>query len=350
MLPIKLETGRVISAACVLSTILFLSLPSVTYAATYTMRISHAAAVGDPRDFGAKEIAKILNAKNSCDLAVQVYPDSQLGGSTTIVEQVQQGYIQAAIMPSSYLVGTAPIFGLMDLPYFLPQDEKALLKLYQSQPMKEFLGEATKKGIIALDIWNSGYMQWASNKPLLSPEDYKGVVVRVMPSKVLIESAKIMGMQPVTMNVTDLYQALQSGAVQAEANPINTQADMKFYEVAKTISMTSHGALNEVFMVSKAWWDSVPQSCQTEIQDAVKRGGDTNNTSIDTINARDAEMMKKFGVTFVYPTADQNAALADVVRDKAEAYFVGQVGDQGQKYIDAFNNEVKLLTAENAKN
>ncbi len=346
----KSKLDRVASAVCLLGTVVCLSSPSMAQAAKYTMRISHAAAVGDPRDIGAKEIAKILNAKNSCDLAVQVYPDSQLGGSTTIVEQVQQGYIQAAVMPSSYLVGTAPIFGMMDLPYFLPQDEKILLKLYRSQPMKDFLGEATKKGIIALDIWNSGYMHWAANKPLLTPEDYKGVVTRVMPSKVLIESAKITGMQPVTMNVTDLYQALQSGAVHAEANPINTQADMKFYEVAKTITMTSHGALNEVFMVSKTWWDSVPQNCQAEIQDAVKRGGDVNNESIDTINARDEEMMKKAGVTFVYPTAEQNAALANAVRHEAETYFISQVGDQGRSYIEAFNNEIHRLTEENAKN
>lgn len=347
---IEFKSNRTIFAATVLSAALCLSLPAPASAAKYTMRISHAAAIDDPRDIGAKEIAKILNAKNSCDLTVQVYPDSQLGGSTTIVEQVQQGYVQAAIMPSSYLVGTAPIFGMMDLPYFLPQDEKVLLKLYQSKPMKEFLGEATKKGIIALDIWNSGYMQWASNKPLLAPADYKGVVVRVMPSKVLIESAKIMGMQPVTMNVTDLYQALQSGAVQAEANPINTQADMKFYEVAKTISMTSHGALNEVFMVSKVWWNSLPQSCRAEVQDAVMHGGRANNESIDTINARDAEMMKKSGVKFVHPTADQNIALAAAVRDKAEAYFVGLVGEQGQKYITAFKEEIERLGKENAKN
>lgn len=341
----ELKSHRAASTACALSVALLLSVPGVAQAAKFTMRISHAAAVDDPRDIGAKAIAKILNAKNSCDLAVQVYPDSQLGGSTTIVEQVQQGYIQAAIMPSSYLVGTAPIFGMMDLPYFLPQDEKVLLKLYRSEPMKAFLGEATKKSIIALDIWNSGYMQWAANKPLLTPEDYKGVIVRVMPSKVLIESAKIMGMQPLTMNVTDLYQALQSGAVQAEANPINTQADMKFYEVAKTLSMTSHGTLNEVFMISKTWWESVPKSCQAEIQDAVMRGGDVNNESIDTINARDAEMMKKAGVKFVYPTQEQNDALAAVVRDKAEAYFVGQVGEAGKKYIDSFNAEIKRLSA-----
>src|SRR5690554_4051524 len=100
-------------------------------AAQFTMKISHSAAPGDPRDQGAKKVAEILNNSETCDIRVQVFPSDQLGGSETIWEQVQLGGVEVMLAPAANLVPYEPIMGILDLPYFWPAEPEQLLKIYQ---------------------------------------------------------------------------------------------------------------------------------------------------------------------------------------------------------------------------
>src|SRR5690606_31044752 len=110
---------------------------SVASAAGFTMKIAHSANPGESRDLGAHRMADMLNSKNSCDLKVQVYPSSQLGGSNDMIQLLQLGSVEATLLPASFLVGFQPLLGIMDLPYYLPDDPQKLLQIHKSQAMKD---------------------------------------------------------------------------------------------------------------------------------------------------------------------------------------------------------------------
>lgn len=316
---------------------------SVASAAGFTMKIAHSANPGESRDLGAHRVADMLNGKNSCDLKVQVYPSSQLGGSNDMIQLLQLGSVEATLLPASFLVGFQPLLGIMDLPYYLPDDPQKLLKVHKSQAMKDLLATTTNKGIVSLNIWHTGYKEWTGPHPMITPADYKGLTARVMPSQVLVEQNRLLGLQNVSMNFGETYSALQNGAIQAQDNPITLIHSMKFYEVQKYMTMTNHGTLDQVFMISKKWWDQLPAGCQTEIRQAADTGSRVSFEETEKGNAAALKAFETNGMKVVTMTADQKAVLAKTTRP-ARDFYVKLTGPQGQAFLDAFDAEIAKVS------
>jgi C4-dicarboxylate-binding protein DctP len=305
-------------------------------AAGFTMKLAHSAAPGESRDVGAHKVADLLNGHNSCGLKVQVYPSSQLGGSNDMIQLLQLGSVEATLLPASFLVGFQPLLGLLDLPYYLPDDPHKLLKVHHSQAMKDLLATTSSKGIVSLGVWHTGYKEWTGPKPMEVPADYKGLTARVMPSQVLVEQNRLLGLQNVSMNFGETYSALQNGTIQAQDNPITLIYAMKFYEVQKYMTLTDHGTLDQVFMVSKKWWDKLPKSCQTEVQAAVDAG---SKVSFDKTYEDIGVAMKAFekaGMKVVKMSPDQKQVLAKAVQP-TRAFYVNLTHQEGKPYLDKFD-------------
>lgn len=305
-------------------------------AAQYTLKIAHSAAPGESRDVGAHKVADILNASKTCDIKVQVYPSSQLGGSNDMIQLLQLGSVESTLLPASFLVGFQPLLGILDLPYYLPGDPQKLLQVHQSDAMGQLLDTTTDKGVVSLNVWHTGYKEWTGPHPMVKPEDYKGVVARVMPSQILVEQNRLLGIQNVSMNFGETYSALQNGAIQAQDNPITLIDAMKFYEVQKYLTMTDHGTLDQIFMFSKAWWDKLPENCQDEIRAAADEGAKASfeQTYIDIDKA--LKTIEASGTTVVQMTDEEKAVLADVTRPTRD-FYVKMTGDEGKKLMDAFD-------------
>ena len=117
---------------------------TTTAHAQSVLKIAHILPVGDPRDLGARKLEEVIEADDTCDMDVQVYPAGQLGMFKDINEGVQFGSIEMSVMPASYIVGTEPLFGVFDLPFFWPADTDTLLELHQGEAMKT-LGASLEK-------------------------------------------------------------------------------------------------------------------------------------------------------------------------------------------------------------
>lgn len=332
-----IETGL---ATCLVG---MLALAPSANAAEFTMRISHSATPGDPRDQGAQVVADTLNKSETCDINVQVFPSDQLGGSESIWEQVQLGGVEVMIAPAANLVPYEPLIGLLDLPYFWPSDSHELMKIYQSDAMAELLKEPEKHGFIVPGVWHTGYKNWTSNKELRTPADFDGLIVRVMPSKVLHKQNELLGMQNVSMNFGDTYSALQSGTIGGQDNPIPTIYNMKFYEVQKYITMTKHGILDQVFAISKVFWDKLPETCHSEIREAVAEGGQVTFEANERLIQEDLVKIKEAGTNIVDLTPEEVSAIKDVLEPAVKDYYVDMVGPKGQELVDKFKAEFEKM-------
>jgi len=319
---------------------------SCASAAGFTMKIAHSAAPGDPRDLGAHKVADILNEKNSCDLKVQVYPSDQLGGSNSMLEQVQIGGVEVMIAPAANLVVYQPLMGILDLPYFWPADPHVLNKVYGGEAMSNLLKTTEKAGFVSVGVWHTGYKDWTSNVPLLDVKDYKGKIVRVMPSKVLYKQNELLGMQNVSMDFGDTYSALQTGTIHAQDNPIPLIYNMKFYEVQKYVNLTDHGILDQVFIISKRWWDKVPADCQSEIRDAVAKGGEVTFEANERLIQEDLKKIRDSGTQVLKPSPEQLSALRNVLEPAVKNYYVELAGGEAQNLVDQFEAEFKRLGVE----
>ena len=194
-----MQIGKVTLATAILAATLSFGASMPAHAASGIMKIAHALPPAAPRNQGALKVAKLLHADSRCDLKVQVYPSGQLGGTAVLIENLQIGALEMALLPASFLVGFQPLIGIMDFPFFFPRNKEELFKIHRSAAMKKLLATTEEKGIKSLTIWHTGYKAWTANTPLNKLANYKGLKARVMPSKVLIRQDELLGLTPIGM-------------------------------------------------------------------------------------------------------------------------------------------------------
>ena len=335
----KLKTTALLAATVFTTGIL----GSVAEAKTI-MKLTHVVPAKAPRGQGAELTAKLINEDKRCDIDAKVFHAAQLGGTTDLIEGLQIGSIELVILPGSFLVGFQPLVGILDFPFFWPRDRASLAKIHQSDSMKKLLATTTEKGVVSLSVWHTGFKVWTGNKPLTSFEDFKGLKARVMPSGVIKEQARLLGMTAVDMPFSETYSALQNKAIDAQENPITTNFFMKFHEVQKNISLTNHGTLDQLIMVSKIFWDKQSAQCQTGIREAVDAGG--KFTQDLTYSIIDKKALPSFAKTNT-KVMDVDDASFNKMKAKVlpgiEAYYVKTNGKRGQAILDAFKADLKKL-------
>ena len=329
--------------ACLTTTAVALALAAglAPAAAQTVMKIAHVLPAGDPRDLGARKLEELVEADPTCNMDVQVYPSGQLGMFKDINEGVQFGSIEMSVMPASYIVGTEPLFGVFDLPFFWPADQEQLRSLHKGAAMDK-LGEAMEKhNMVLLDVWHTGYKQWTGNRPLNTIDQYEGLVSRVMPSPVLAEQQKALGLTPVTMPFPETYSALQSGAVDAQENPNPTSWNMKFHEVQSHLTMTNHGNLDQVILVNKAWWEGLSDDCEAAIDAAMPQA---NEVTFSETMKQEEEAMADFeeaGLTIVPVSDEERNALRDAILPKVRQFYIETTGAEGEEIVKAFEAEIE---------
>ena len=308
--------------------------------AQQVLKIAHILPAGDPRDLGARKLEELVEANPACEMDVQVYPAGQLGMFNDINEGVQFGSIEMSVMPASYIVGTEPLFGVFDLPFFWPEDSATLRAMHHGPAMEKLGATLAKHNMVLADVWHTGYKQWTGNRPLNTLDQYDGLVSRVMPSPVLAEQQKALGLTPVTMPFPETYSALQSGAIDAQENPNPTSWNMKFHEVQSHLTMTNHGTLDQVILVNKPFWEGLSDECRTAIEEAMPAANEV--TYSETMKQEEDAMadFEKAGLTVVELSAEERKALADSILPKVRAFYISSTGAEGEEIVEAFEAEM----------
>lgn len=314
--------------------------PVTAAANTPVLKIAHVVPPGDPRDTAANHVADLMNNSEVCSMDAAVYPSAQLGGTTDLIEGMQIGSIEAVVLPASFLVGFQPIMGLMDFPFFWPTDLDTLLELHQSDAVRMMLDTTERQGVYSMAVWHTGYKQWTANDPLRSPADYRGKRARVMPSQVLIKQQESLGMTPVDMPFPETYNALQSGAISAQENPITTSFVMGFHEVQDYLIMTNHGNLDQIFMVSSGWFNSLGADCQAELEAAVQEGSELVVTETLKLEERGLQAMLEASIEVIELSSEEIDALRQATLPPVRELFLARTGDEGREILEAIEAEI----------
>ena len=245
---------------------------------------------GKAADYFAKRVKELSNGK----IEVRVYPNAQLGGDKAVLRKMKFNAVQMAAPSFSKFTGLVPQLGLFDLP-FLFKDENHLHKVLDGEVGKKLRELVTKKGYVALAYWDNGFKQLTDSKrPLIKPEDCKGLKFRVMSSKVLIEQFKALGAIPVVLPFSEVYSALQQGVVDGQENTISNIYTKKFYEVQRYMTMTNHGYLGYLVVMSKKFWNRLPADMKKVIIQAMKEATEKERVWAKELNNAQLNKIKEY--------------------------------------------------------
>lgn len=200
-----------------------------------------------------EELERISNGR----FDVRVYINSALGGDRQQTESVILGYMQGNTPPTSVLAGFDTRFMVVDLPFVFKSGEAAM-KTLNGDLGKELDPILEGLGLHAMGWTESGYRHITTNNiEATSPEALKGLSIRTQENPIHMASFKAWGASPTPMAFSELFTALQQGAVDAEENPLAVITANRLYEVQNTVTLTGHFYTAGIFNINKDFYESL---------------------------------------------------------------------------------------------
>jgi C4-dicarboxylate-binding protein DctP len=267
-------------------------------AAEYTLKFSHVVSANTPKGQAADFFAQRLEKLSGGRIDVQVYPSSQLYKDSAALKALRMNSIQMAAPSFSKFGKLVPQLALFDLP-FLFKDMDHLHRVQDGEVGKKLKELVNKKGFIALNFWDNNFKQFSTSKdaPILTPADAKGQKFRIMSSKVLEEQFLAVGANPQMMPFSEVYSGLQQGVIDGAENPISNIYTKKFHEVQKHLTISNHGYLGYLVVMSKKFWKSLPKDLQENVVQAMGEATEKERELAGKLNDEQFDKIKDYAKT-----------------------------------------------------
>lgn len=223
----------------------------------------------DPYGIGAKLFKERVEALAPGKVQVQLFPNRQLGDEKEVLEGVRFGTVDMGIITNAVVANLETGFQVNDLP-FLYANEAEAHKVLDGAVGQELKDRLAKKGVIALGFMEGGFRNMINNtRPVVNPDDVKGVKYRVMQNPVFIDMFSSLGGNAIPMAWSEVFTAVQQGAIDGLEIPVAVIDAAKYYEITKYLSLTNHTYSMIVLMISQRSMNKLPK----DVQDAVRKAG-----------------------------------------------------------------------------
>ncbi len=173
-------------------------------------------------------------------VTIELFADSQLGGAFEVIDQVRTGQVDIDVSGPEWYGGLVPALQVLDLPFLINSYDQAYCMI-DGELGKELSQKLDEKGLVVLGWMVNGFRHVTNNThPITGVGDIDGLKLRTPPSKTYLETFRALGANPVPVDITELYQALQQGVVDGQENPYDNIALRRFDEVQTYLSNTGH--------------------------------------------------------------------------------------------------------------
>jgi len=284
------------------------------------IKFSHVVAPDAPKGKAAVLFKELAEKYTNGKVKVEIYPNSSLYKDKEELEALQLGSVQL-LAPSISKFGPLGVkeFDIFDLP-FLASDDARAHEMMLSPMMGELNQKLAAKGVSALSYWDNGATVFTANRPLIWPDDFRGLKLRIQGGKVQDAVARELGALPQILAFSQVYQSLQTGVVDGEDNVPSNILTQKFYEVQKHLTVSFHGRITYALITNKTFWNSLPEDVRKELDRAVKESTEFFNATAAKDNADALEKIKASGKTEIHllTDAERKAWIAKLMPVHAE--------------------------------
>jgi len=306
--------------------------PGAAEAADYTVRLGSAAPPVHPLTRANFEFKKYLEERSGGRIEVKVLHSGQLGGVRENLEMVKAGTLTACIGDTAFLEAFVPKLGVINLPFVFP-DRDAAFTLLDGPIGQELIKEMERAGFKSLGLTENGFRHITNNvRPINTPDDLKGIKIRVQTNPVHLKVFRLLGANPIPMDWPEVYSALQQKVIDAQENPLSIIYPLKVYEVQKYLSLTGHfyGVFG-VYM-NKRFFDGLPPDLQKAVDSSARDSILWHRKTIVAEEAGYLEGLKKVGIGINQPSPEQ----LKLFRDKAAPVYDDVRKTVGPELMDRF--------------
>ncbi|MEZ8103701.1 TRAP transporter substrate-binding protein [Vibrio cortegadensis] len=283
-----------------------------------------------PKGIAASLLEERVNTEMNGKACMQVFPNSTLYDDNKVLEALLNGDVQMAAPSLSKFEKFTKKYRIFDLP-FLFEDVDAVDRFQNSESGDKLKNAMKRRGLKGLAFWHNGMKQMSANKPLINPEDAKGLKFRVQASDVLVAQFEQLGANPQKMSFKEVYGGLQTKVIDGQENTWSNIYGKKFFEVQDGVTETNHGILDYLVVTSNDFWKKLPDDVRSQLDTIVKEVTATRNAESSKVNLANKNNVIEAGGVVRTLTADQRQAWVD----KLQPVWKKFEKDIGSDLIDA---------------
>jgi tripartite ATP-independent transporter DctP family solute receptor len=255
-----------------------------------TIRLGHVGFPGSLFAIVTDEFAKRANAELKGKVDVKVFHSSQLGSDEQMMRGVKVGAPEM-FQPSTVMSTADEKFGVFEMPYLIVSRAHMKKVAENKQVQAQVFGGLPAKGMRILGVWENGFRHITNNvRPIVKPDDLKGIKLRVPGGVWRVKMFKAYGGNPSPMPLAEVYSALQSGVMDGQENPFPQIASAKFQEVQKFLSLSGHVYTPAYLVVGEDVWKRLQPDVQTALSKIAWDMGDFARSEGERL---DKELMGK---------------------------------------------------------
>ncbi len=276
--------------------------PARAAAPALILKLGNDTPADHPMNVRLAEAAAKIAERSAGRLAIQVFPNSQLGSDTDMLSQVRSGALEIMSLSGNILSGLLPVSGLYNMPF-------AFTNYADVWPVMDGeLGDYMRAKIETVGLhalskhWDNGFRQvTSSNHPIMTPADMKGFKIRVPVSPLWLSLFKSLGAAPTPINISEAYSALQTHVVDGQENALTILEFNKFYEVQKYCALTNHIWDGFYMLVNRSTWAQLPPDLQVILAEEIDAAALRERQDIAEMTTRLQMQLTQQGMSFTSP-------------------------------------------------
>lgn len=258
---------------------------------------------GHSQTLAFEKFGNMLEKRSNGRFHVKIYNSGSLGGEKQMQELLTIGTAEMTV--TGVLNIYEPLFALFEMPY-LYIDRKHIFNVNSGPIMQEIAASLLPKGIRLIGFYENGFRHITNSKrPIHSPADLQGLMIRTPENPAQIETFKALGAIATPMSYSELYTALLQKVVDGQENPLQQIYLSRHYEVQTHIALTGHIYNSAYVLISERFWQSLNQSEQELIRECILESSKWQIDYMQNLDMELEEKLKAEGMQFTYPDPDE---------------------------------------------
>jgi TRAP-type transport system periplasmic protein len=286
-----------------------------------TLKLNLGTPPGNPYNVGADAFKKMVEADTNGAVTVQIFPMAQLGGETESAKNVQLGTLEATIVSTSNLGSFYDKLAVFSVPYMFKSVNCSfpVVDGPVGKEMSDALLSGAKIRVLGYPTFGARHLL-NTKRRVLKPDDLKGLKIRA-PDPLLEATWRALGANPTPLPFPEVFNALQQGVIDGDANPLTSIQTFRWYESVKYVSFTNTAVGIGVFVISEPFFQKLSKPHQDAILKAATESIKANRASEADLNAKAEAFLKTQGVNFDTPNQDEFRARLTPVFEEAKKRF-----------------------------
>ena len=223
-----------------------------------------------PEYTGMEKFKEVIEEKLGDKYEVQIYPNELLGGQTKAIELTQTGAIDFVVVGTPNLEIFADVYEVFSMPYLFTSEEAYFAAMNDTDYMEKVYESTDETGLRVMTWFNVGSRNFYAKKPINTPDDLKGLKMRVQQSPASVKMANAFGAAASPMSFGEVYTAIQQGVIDGAENNELALTSNKHGEVAKYFSYNKHQMVPDVLVANLKFLDGLSADEKKVFEDAAK--------------------------------------------------------------------------------